>query len=289
MATSKIDIWNMALDYCGESQKVESAEDDSETAAACARHWDKVLRELLEARPWPWATRTRALVELDDIVTTVAYADAVSPFNTFSIPGAYLESDQVAVVKIAAGGARTTLTTVTDYTLATDTITLVVALVAGQSIEITVSYSRSGWQHLYSLPSDCVTPRVILSGDSRLGLVLTPDFRLGLVASASLVPYAIMVNDGGDARILACDFASTDMDALEYTALIDNPSVFSAHFIEALACRMAVALSLALRKDPKVGAYWRQQADLALRRAAGVERESGHELPPDSSSVVVRG
>lgn len=270
----------MALDYCGEDLVVESEDEDSVTAAVCARHYEKVLRRVLESRPWPWATRRAPLSELDDVAATTLYADAASPYDNFLIPGAYQSTDQIEVVHIDASAVETTLTADTDYTVDDGgrTLTLGTPLSVDESLQITISYSRVGWEHLYSLPSDCVTP----------GAIIVAGKRQMLVAAADRVPHEIMVNDGGDGRLLACDTAVDDIDALEYTALVTDTTVFSGHFIEAVAWGLAACVSPARRKDPNHTEYCRKRFEAALAEAGAYERNIGHDSEPDTSSIAAR-
>ncbi len=279
--TSTIDIWNMALDYCGATQKVESEDDQTEEAEACARHWEKTLRKVLEARPWPFARGFADLEELDEISDTTAYADAVAPYTQFQIPGAFINSSQIEVVHTSSGGTETELEAGTDYTIddGNETLTLADALTTGESVTITVSYSRPGWDHLYALPSDYVAARAIIVGGTRHELI----------GSKSRIPYTVLVNDGRDGKLLCCDVEADDIDALEYTPLITDTTLYSGHFIEVLAWALAVPLVLALRKDPQVAAYCQQQHYNTLAEAAAFERNIGHDSEPDSPSVMERG
>lgn len=286
--TSKIDIWNMGLDYCGETLSIEDPDEDSTAAEVAKRHWDKVLRLALEARPWPWAMRERELTEISDQEETTAYAD-VGDVAKQRIPFsfAYLNTGQIEVVRISASGGETTLDAGDDYSITEADpeegtgaeVVLVTALAGGQSIRITVSTSRVGWVFIYGLPADCITPRAIIFGGTRVTLQ-TPTNR---------VPHEVMANDAGDGRILCCDMASGDIDALQYTALVTSPGTFSAHFIELLAWRMAFVFAHALRKDKEQGKYCMQQYNLALTLAGAFERNIGHDVTPDSSSVLERG
>lgn len=57
MASSKTQIWNMALSHLGVGKEVASATERSEEANACARFYDNRLLEVLSAGPWSFATK----------------------------------------------------------------------------------------------------------------------------------------------------------------------------------------------------------------------------------------
>jgi hypothetical protein len=96
-----------------------------------------------------------------------------------------------------------------------------------------------GWEYVYALPADFVAAVAILSGDTRLSLL----------PSESRTPFEIMADDTAEGKVLCCDVAQDDIDALEYTARVTNPATYSGTFSAALAWLMASELALALPKD----------------------------------------
>lgn len=67
MASSVIQIYNMALSHVGVATLVAAPDEDSAEAEACTTFYDTLRESLLRLRPWPFATRflTMALVEAD--------------------------------------------------------------------------------------------------------------------------------------------------------------------------------------------------------------------------------
>lgn len=61
MATDVVSIYNLALSFCGNSEEVQSADEDSANANACRRFYETDLQDLLEDFPWPFLKVTVAL------------------------------------------------------------------------------------------------------------------------------------------------------------------------------------------------------------------------------------
>jgi hypothetical protein len=99
--------------------------------------------------------------------------------------------------------------------------------------------TRVGWEYVYALPADFIAALAILSDDTRISLI----------PSESRTPYEIMADDAAEGKVLCCDVAQDDIDALEYTARVTNPATYSGAFSSALAWLMASELALALPKD----------------------------------------
>lgn len=85
-----VDICNMALSFLGDAANVSSIDppDGSAQADHCARFLPIVKKEILEAYPWSFATRTESLAR-------VWSGDENAPYNDFAIP-----SDCVRILNI---------------------------------------------------------------------------------------------------------------------------------------------------------------------------------------------
>lgn len=231
MATSKVDVWNMALDRIGQSEAVESETEDTPAAGVCVRHWPRIVREALETYQWHWATRQRVLTEISEQVATYAGDGAA---DTFQAPVAFLDSTQVGVT-LTAGGTTTTLTAGTDYTVTAPadglpgSVTATTPPAIGETLTVTVTFERAGWAYVYGLPSDFVSP----VGFAANGV------RFDVIRAESRAPFAVTPNDAGDGLVLVTDVGPTDFDAFEYVAALDSISVMPSRFVDALAWRLA--------------------------------------------------
>lgn len=253
ISRSKVDIWNRALSKIGETALIESEDDRKAAAHVCRLHFDDIYKDLLSQGYWPFARREVALTEVSSQSSTVAYASLPSPYDTVRVPFPMLKSSQLTVVHIDSGGTETTLTVGTDYevTLADasvgqDTeITLTSALTSGESVRMTVTVSREGWDYVYNLPSDYVSP---------IGLIVD-DVRYNWMPTGGQHPYAILPKDDGSGYLLFTDLDSTNLVAFDYQALVTNYGVVPRAFIEAVAWRLAEELALGVKKDPRLAEY----------------------------------
>lgn len=284
---AKIDVWNRALDKIGENAGVESEDDDTPAAEACSRHYGTCLREVFSARRWAWAVRQRAITEVSEV--TVTY-DGDDVAREFVIPAPYLDTTQIEVVRIddGEGGLETVFVGGTDYTItpaeggASATVYLVAGeLFATMHLRITVTTSRVGWEHLYSLPSDFVSAVALLD----------EDMRLSLLPHESRARFAILPDDAGEGLLLATDLDDDDFDTLEYIAQLEYVPLWPAKFEEAVAWRLAAELALVLRKDVQAADYCYARCEKAIDAASAEANNMGNDeaTPPTTPSIMDRG
>lgn len=281
MATSKIDIWNMALDRIGQSESIEAEDEDTPAAGVCARHWPRIVREALEAHPWHWATRQRVLVSIDTQVVEYSGNDVQ---DSFPAPVVFLDVSQVSV-ELTASGVVSVLAQGTDYTVVAPhdnmpgSVTLVVPPAFGESLAVIVSLSREGWEHVYGLPADFVAPVGFIAGGLRYDAI-----------SATLrAPFELVPTDAGDGLALATDLGPDDFDAFEYVAALESPTLMPARFSDALAWALAAELADALRKDAGVSERCRARYAAALGAAAAADQNARHDTEPVTPTLAARG
>lgn len=281
MAIGKVDVWNMALDHIGESEALESAEDTAPAALVCARHWERVVREALELHAWRWATRVRRLV---DVAEQVAQYTGDGTLDTYQLPAAYLDEDQI-VVTLTSGGTTTTLAQGTDYTITAPTegldgtVTLDAGnLGVGDVLTITISVERAGWTYTYAAPADMVTPIAI----RMVGV------RHDAVPAQARIPFALVPNDAGDGFYICTDAATGDMDGLEYVAFLDTVAIWPAAFVSLVAWGLAAALADPLRKDPSVAMRCEARYSMTLQDAAAVDDSARHETETITPTLLER-
>ena len=70
MATSIVQICNLALDACGTRSTITSLQEQSAEAQACARHYQPSLNAVLRAAHWNFARKQVTLALLKDATTT---------------------------------------------------------------------------------------------------------------------------------------------------------------------------------------------------------------------------
>ncbi len=272
-------MWNRALQRIGSTTRVSDENDDSEEAYACDTNYDDLLRELLEGRIWPWALREAPLTAIDSQLVT---HDGDGAQVNFNIPAAYVDSQQVEVVHIDNAGTETTLDPDGDYTFSEDGEYVVLDDVpaADEDVRITVTTSRVGWEHVYGLPADCVTPV----------LVLEAEMRRSVYPVANRIPFEVMANDGGDGLVLCCDSAEEDIEALQYVADLDNVAMMPRKFVDALVARLAMELATAIKKDNRLRREIEEEDfEPALSEASANAQRIGHDRETMTPSLVERG
>lgn len=246
--STQLDIHNFACDRIGETDPILSIGDTRATNKVCLRHYDSVVKRVLEEYPWPFATRQIPMVEF-------TYA-AWSAVTTYAI------------------GARVTVGTTTYQSLAGTNVNYAPA--TSPTWWSALSGPRAGWKYAYTLPTDCVAPRALLVGSQRISLT-SPTGR---------IPFDVYANDAGDGQLLVTDYAADEADftVLEYTALITTVSAWSQSFLNTVVYRLASELALAVRKDPALAQTMLMLSQMAFGEAT-TSQQRGRQLDnilPDS-------
>lgn len=144
--------------------------------------------------------------------------------------------------------------------------------------------SRTGWDYIYTLPSDCIRPIALLAEDVRVSL-------LGLGGAPT---FEIRLNDAGNGRLLCCDLdvSVEDFEVLEYIPMLTSAAITTMPraFIDALAWRLAAELAMALKKDPTLAAKCLGAYEGSIDRAMCDVLNAREEDPrPTTPSIAKRG
>lgn len=290
MAT-KLGIWNRALSRIGETDKIESEEEDRAAATMCALHYDDILRDMLSLYPWSWAIKETDLPIISDIsedrdgdgtsVTNIPtpYENLISPS---SVTVTTLVTSGLAVIEeleLVAGVAGAGEYRFYPQDGVTPAYIQHQAFAAGTTVRIEINATRNGWEYAYGLPGDFVYGCGILSDD----------VKFTMMANGHKAEWEIVPNPNGDSQMLLCDIAVDDMAGFQYIALIDNPAAWPTQFAEAFIWRLAAELADALKKDPKVSERCWQRYALEIDRAAAYAQNNGHLVEPTSPMIAARG
>jgi len=279
---TKVDIWNLACDLIGEAADIESEADATPKAAVCRRHWDNVLQRCLEYGDWPWSITERTLTELGTQATSYSGDDSTTAFD---VPYAFNEATQLVVTLDG-----TTQTNGTDYTLTqrsasqpTAYITMTTAPATGETLTVTVTTSRSGWDYVYTLPSNFVKP---------IGLLPTGISwaRYEAMREERRAAFTIVVNDSEDGWLLCTNAEEDDFKFLYVYLPTTHFGHLPRHFVDAVAAGLAVPLALAIRKDRELAKEMRELnkklLDEAMARALNAENVGTYSHRPPSPSLV---
>jgi len=286
--SSKVAIWNRALAKVGETNLVESEEEDRPAAELCRLHYDDALDFLLGAHVWSWAIRQTPITQIDTQTYTWAYADGVTPWTHWRIPYPYTNlAAQLTVTHIDSSDVETVLSSDDgDFTLVDvipggfrQVVVLDSALTSGESLRLDLTYEREGWEHVYAVPSDLVKPIALLADGERLG-AMNPEDR---------EPFELQLYDDGETHLLCTDYDEDDFEVLQYVSRDIAIVAFPQAFIEALVWRLASEIAYPLTKKPQVEARCEQRAMLALTIAIDRSENDRHEDEPTTPSLNARG
>lgn len=133
--------------------------------------------------------------------------------------------------------------------------------------------TRSGWDFVYSLPSDCLTARHIWNGYEDPPV----DAR---------VPFVIEANAAADGRVLLTNWEDAE---LVYTTDLVPVAQYPALFVDALAWELTVRLALALPKKQQLAGGARTEAARTLSVAAAADINQAQKgASPDSPRILAR-
>jgi len=141
--------------------------------------------------------------------------------------------------------------------------------------------SRTGWDHVYTLPADCARPIALLADGERVGTFV----------SGERHAFDIQLDDDEDGRLLCTDLDidNDDFEVLEYVAYVTYVPMMPELFVDALLWLLGSWLALSIQKDPKKAGALRGQYDTALSKAAAVQFQGTQDDPePDSPGMASR-
>lgn len=132
--------------------------------------------------------------------------------------------------------------------------------------------TRTNWSYVYTLPADCLVPRLV---------------EPGVRPVVATIPFELELGDDATSLVVA---TNQDDAELIYTARVTNPVLWTSHFVSALAARLAIQLGLALRKSPQFGALLANRYREVLAMAVAHDRNRQNEAQDETpESISVRG
>lgn len=281
-STSEVDVWNRALGRIHQTQQVQNKDETTEAAKACVLHYGDVLDQVLRVHPWKWAMREMVLTAINSQSSTKLQLELVSPYDTFNVPFAFINTTQVVVVHIDSADDETTLVAGTDYSFNdTDpvTITLDTALDTDEKVRVTVTTSRVGWGQVYTLPADYV----------RAGALLPAGARYSQISVDNRLEFEVMLSDDGIGSILVTNETSLTFAAFAYVARASQVRTMPRDFLSVVIWRLAAELADALTKDPKRAIYCMRMYEYELQIAIDTNEAEGHNRQQAPQGVSARG
>ena len=259
MAT-KLQIWNRAASAAGETQPINSEQDPYQAAVLLAASFDDKLRELLELRPWQFAKMQATLTEVTSLTASFTGDGGTTQYV---VP--YDNSDP-SQLTVNVAGADLDLGTGWTYTLPTNgydgVVTLAVAPGPGVAVKITVATTRTGWEHVYALPANFVSPIALLEEGERQDALIDPRERIA---------FEILPSNSGNGFVLCTDQEPDDFESFAYIGVPSQMNVLPGKFVEALVCLLGSMLARAIPKDMDLSRALMQDYRVALNDAVMVD------------------
>lgn len=267
MATDNETLCEMALGHLGIADDITTlATDQTAIAKAFRRYFTPTLTEVLEAHPWSFATRYFDVLGQVGLGTVTVAANV----GTFTL-GQDLYLDPADTVTIGT----------VDYVVGARTSTTVWALtganVTAQAFTIVKGKTQDptdDWGWSYRVPDVALVVRRLVDGNRTPIRSNWPVHRMGTDASG---------------RLLYTDEDVTVV--IEHTALMSDPTTFTALFDHALSCYLAFKVApLLTRGDPnKLGNRAYQMYQMALGDAQARDaNENRQDDEPDAELIQVR-
>lgn len=126
------------------------------------------------------------------------------------------------------------------------------------------------WEYAYEYPNDCVRMRYLDAGAAHF-------------ARASALPFQLALNSTGNGKLILTNAE----DAIGcYTAAVDNTILFSPHFVNCVATRLAWYIIGPLKSDAQKKLSLAQEYEVALSVAAASDMNECEEGEPLPSTFV---
>ncbi len=126
----------------------------------------------------------------------------------------------------------------------------------------------SGWDFAYQVPADCLVVRKLYDPSGELD---------------DKIPFEFVCDDAKGRRLILTDEEDAE---LIYTCRIENPTLFSTQFRDALSFRIAADLSQPLRGKLDLHGVMMQRYQLALGAATRVSANQGLQSTDTKSSFT---
>lgn len=147
----------------------------------------------------------------------------------------------------------------------------------------------SGWDYVYTYPSDCLTALEIYNPVPRKtytdGYYQNGAYIEGAVkVQSDKIQFEIKTSDAKDKRYIC---TNEEQAELIYTARVEDANIFSSSFIDALSWRLAADLAMPLKGSLQLHERMLRVYEAKLGRTRALNANEGHEPPDSVSSYVV--
>lgn len=254
MALTDIQICNLALSRIGARASIASLSEATNEARACNMAYTVALEATLVRFDWSFCAATAKLVESGTAHTAWVKLTAYT-LGAFRRPSTTNGYAYECTTAGTSGSTEPTWPTTAGAT------------VADGSVVWTCREPMTEWEYSYTLPSDCLKVRRIISGT-------------GSGQEWEGIAYEIQ------GAKLMCNEADIK---IRYTARPADTSLFPASFIEAFAAKLATRLALALGTDSRTVATVMQEWAMTQPGAEAVDANQSRRNPkPDAPWITAR-
>ena len=246
--SAEVDVYNLALGYVGIENPVASTTENSAEAKLASRFYDPCLRQLLSGYDWPWAQKVSQLsggFKLAELAARTSGDGVINSTTTFTSANAdFVATDVGRYITIVGADGSTNLVT-TIHTVSSEN-TVILADVAADNessktwtIHGTTDLNRYPWTFKYDYPSDCLTPRYVVTSSASTPLV-----------GEERIPFEVL--NYYDRKVFFTDenqaetASDTPVINLAYTKYETTTSVWPIQFDHALATLLASNLAIPL-------------------------------------------
>lgn len=254
---SVVEIWNRALNRIGETKAIQNADERTAPAEVCRRHYGDCLVAVLEMEHWGFATKQSQLNA------------AVGEYDGEST---YAVDEQVRYNGLVYTSVQAANSGNNPY--------------EDDGTWWSYTYSLGvGWKCAYALPSDFVSLIAFLTSTG---------------SRFDRQPFDIINDGNGTGTVMVTDVEADDFAVIEYTALpgvvssdtgelIENPTLYPRHFVDAVVWMLAAELALAIKKDVGLADKMLAAGAQAVSMAKSMRRNNVNDIPePTTPSVAVR-
>lgn len=126
-----------------------------------------------------------------------------------------------------------------------------------------------GWSYVYIYPRNCEFPRRV--------------FNAATVNLSIKQPYRVIGSNTSSNKLILCNLEQAYM---EYTADVQDPTMFDASFVDALAWKLAAQLALSLTGDARLGTQMMQTYQMVLKQAKINNASEGYQEQVQTSRYI---
>jgi hypothetical protein len=283
MATTQAAVATLAMRHLGVSTTITALTATDTASSVMNDFYTTALEELLRDFPWPHATR---IEDLDHVVIDPNDEWA----NSYRIP-----SDCLKIRRIFSGDRPEDRSIALPYRRVKDkarTISAITKANPGVVTTSTVHYYTAGDQIYIRSVGGMTEVSDALYTVGTVNSTTTFNLQTSAAVNINTTAYTTFTSGGttqADDLILTDEGDATTVAAIEYTALVDNPTFYPPDFTMALSYRLAFYAAPSIAESEGLvelmAKLWKMSGEKAMANAANEEMP---DIEPQSSWITGR-